>query len=126
MTKGGTWEVDLTLRAISRTNDSRTLTCGHRHLGPLKKKGRVIEKMTADYGGDPHCVVDIVRASAIFVTMMQLVLAIEALLGDGCELVVVRWQISRCLARRSVWKLRPQQKNNWHLSWPSRSSKSKT
>ena len=46
--------------------------------------------MTADYGGDPHCVVDIVRASAIFVTMIQLALAIEALLGDGCELVVVR------------------------------------
>ena len=34
--------------------------------------------------------VDIVRASALFMTMTQLALAIEALLGNASELVVVR------------------------------------
>jgi len=58
--------------------------------GPLKKKERCLEKMYADYGGDPRRVVDIVRASALFLTMAQLASAIETLLGDGCPLVVVR------------------------------------
>ena len=36
-------------------------------------------------------IVDIVRASAIFATMLQLAVALETLLSDGCEnLVVVR------------------------------------
>ena len=44
----------------------------------------------SQYHGDPRRVVDIVRASAIFTTMQQLALAIEALLGDACVLIVVR------------------------------------
>ena len=63
---------------------------GHYDRGPLKKKPRILEKMYADYDGDPSRVVDIVRASALFSSMTQLALAIEALLGDGCSLVVVR------------------------------------
>jgi len=46
--------------------------------------------MNSDYDGEPARVVDIVRASALFDSMMQLALAIEALLADGCPLVVVR------------------------------------
>ena len=41
-------------------------------------------------GGDPRRIVDVVRGSAIFTTMIQLALAIESLLGEGCELIVVR------------------------------------
>ena len=44
----------------------------------------------SQYHGDPRRVVDIVRASAIFTSMMQLALALETLLGDGCPLIVVR------------------------------------
>ena len=46
--------------------------------------------MNADYDGVPARVVDIVRASALFSSMIQLALAIEALLEEGSPLVVVR------------------------------------
>ena len=46
--------------------------------------------MSSDYDSVPNRVVDICRASALFSTMMQLAHAIEALLKDGCPLIVVR------------------------------------
>ena len=58
--------------------------------GPLKTRARVAQKTYTDYDNDPLFVVDIVRGTAIFVSMFQLCIALESLLSDECELVVVR------------------------------------
>jgi len=57
--------------------------------GPLKRRERIEEKMYADYNGDPRRVVDICRASCVFLTMTQLALALETLLAEA-GLIVVR------------------------------------
>ena len=58
--------------------------------GPNKTRARAIEKIEGDYGGDHTKLVDAVRASAIFKTFLQLTLAVQALLEEGCTLIVVR------------------------------------
>ena len=58
--------------------------------GPNKTRARSIEKIEGDYGGDHTKLVDVVRASAIFTTFMQLTLFVEVLLEEGCTLIVVR------------------------------------
>ena len=58
--------------------------------GPNKTRARAIEKIEGDYGGDHTKLVDAVRSSAIFTTFAQLTLFVEALLEEGCELIVVR------------------------------------
>ena len=61
--------------------------------GPNKTRARAIEKIEGDYGGDHTKLVDVVRSSAIFTTFAQLTLFVEALLEDGCALIVVRGRI---------------------------------
>ena len=58
--------------------------------GPNKTRSRAIEKIEKDYNGNPRKLVDVVRASAIFTTFVQLALFVEVLLGEGCALLVVR------------------------------------
>ena len=58
--------------------------------GPNKTRARAVEKIEGDYGGDHTKLVDVVRASAIFLTFMQLTLFVEALLEEGCLLIVIR------------------------------------
>mmetsp|Transcript_107211 Transcript_107211/g.311428 ORF Transcript_107211/g.311428 Transcript_107211/m.311428 type:complete len:448 (-) Transcript_107211:622-1965(-) len=58
--------------------------------GPNKTRARAVEKIEGDYGGDHTKLVDVVRASAIFTTFMQLALFVEVLLEKGCTLIVVR------------------------------------
>ena len=58
--------------------------------GPNKTRPRAIEKIEKDYNGDPRKLVDVVRASAIFTTFVQLTLFVGVLLEKGCRLIVVR------------------------------------
>ena len=63
---------------------------GKYHPGPNKTRARAIEKIEKDYSGDHTKLVDVVRASAIFMTLMQLARFADALLAPGCAMVVVR------------------------------------
>ena len=63
---------------------------GRYDKGPLKTVDRVLEKTYTDYAGDPLRVVDIVRGTAVFVTLAQLAFALESLFDMSCDLVVVR------------------------------------
>ena len=63
---------------------------GRYDKGPLKTIERILEKSYTDYAGDPLRVVDIVRGTAVFVTLAQLAFALESLLDNSCELLVVR------------------------------------
>jgi hypothetical protein len=63
---------------------------GKYQQGPNKTRARAMEKIEGDYGGDHAKLVDVVRASAIFTTFMQLALFVEVLLEEGCTLIVVR------------------------------------
>ena len=58
--------------------------------GPNKSRARAIEKIENDYSGNHLKLVDVVRASGIFATFSQLALMVEALMGAGCSLLVVR------------------------------------
>jgi hypothetical protein len=58
--------------------------------GPNKSRARAMEKIEGDYGGDHTKLVDVVRASAIFTSFRQLGFFAEALLEEGCTLIVVR------------------------------------
>ena len=53
---------------------------GRYDKGPLKTLDRILEKTYTDYAGDPLCVVDIVRGTAVFITLAQLAFALESLL----------------------------------------------
>ena len=63
---------------------------GRYDKGPLKTLDRILEKSYTDYAGDPLRVVDIVRGTAVFITLAQLAFALESLLDNSCELLVVR------------------------------------
>ena len=58
--------------------------------GPNKGRARAVEKCENDYGGDHTKLVDVVRASAIFTSFVQLTSAVQALLREGSPLIVVR------------------------------------
>ena len=58
--------------------------------GPLKKVERVFEKVEMDYDGDHLRVVDIVRDSAVFLTMGGYAQAVKRLLEGDCGVEVVR------------------------------------
>ena len=71
--------------------------------GPNKTRARAVEKIEGDYGGDHTKLVDVVRASAIFVTFVQLTLFVEALLEEGdlvLPLLAVRSQRLQLLLLR--------------------------
>ena len=58
--------------------------------GPLKTRERVEEKATNDYGGNFLRVVDIVRSSAVFHSLMDFNMAVVALQQPGGKVRVVR------------------------------------
>ena len=60
------------------------------HVGPIKSKERIEEKMVNDYKGDCLQVVDIVRSSAVFHSLVELNSAVEALMKSDSGVCVVR------------------------------------
>ena len=58
--------------------------------GPNKTRARAIAKIEGDYGGDHMKLLDVVRGSAIFLTIAALTGFIELLLEEGCLLTVLR------------------------------------
>jgi len=82
-------EADELAPAFHATLRALTERVGGRYQeGPNKSRARAIEKIENDYMGDHTKLVDVVRASSIFVTFLELTHAVEALMADGCVLVV--------------------------------------